>query len=59
MIKNDYLKQGEQTKITEKIDTIAAGFESSGFDLIFEILNWLHFAEHLGLAIASIEAVSR
>jgi len=42
MTKKDYLKQGEQTQITEKIETIADGFKSSGLDLIFEILNWLH-----------------
>lgn len=42
MIKNQYLKQGKQTKITKKVITIAAGFKLSGFDLIFEILNWLH-----------------
>lgn len=39
---NHYLQSGKQTKITERIFAITADFNSDGFDLIFEILGWLH-----------------
>ncbi|OGC48024.1 MAG: hypothetical protein A3A94_00105 [Candidatus Portnoybacteria bacterium RIFCSPLOWO2_01_FULL_43_11] len=37
-----YLKSGHQTKITPEIKKIANSFTKDGFDLIFEILAWLH-----------------
>jgi hypothetical protein len=37
-----HLQEGEQTKITDDIKSIANEFKSSGFDLVFEILNWIH-----------------
>ncbi len=38
----NYLQEGEQTKITDDIKSIAEEFESSGFDFVFEILKWIH-----------------
>lgn len=40
-----FLKEGEQTKITENIAQIASGFTLEGFDLIIQITKWIH--QHL------------
>lgn len=41
-MKQDFLKEGEQTKITENISKIASGFTGENFDLIAQILKWIH-----------------
>lgn len=38
----DFLKEGEQTKITEDISKISSKFTEEGFDLIAQILKWIH-----------------
>jgi len=38
----DFLKEGEQTKITENVSKIASKFTGEGFDLITQILKWIH-----------------
>lgn len=37
-----FLKEGEQTKITDNIFKIASEFTEAGFDLIIQITKWIH-----------------
>ncbi len=39
---NDFLKEGEQTRITKNISNIADIFKESNIDLVFEVLTWIH-----------------
>lgn len=37
-----FLREGEQTKVTENISKIASEFTEAGFDLIVQITKWIH-----------------
>lgn len=41
-MEQDFLKEGNQTKITENISKIASEFTGESFDLIPQILKWIH-----------------
>lgn len=37
-----FLREGEQTKITENISKIASEFTAADFDLVVQIIKWIH-----------------
>lgn len=39
---DEFLKEGEQTKITENISKISSEFTEADFDLIIQITKWIH-----------------
>lgn len=41
MNQNLFLKQGEQTQITDDISKIASGFSEEGLDLVVKIIKWI------------------